>query len=302
VAIRFGRATVRAVESFYPAPNRLVLAVGCGSYDAGMQPPPPGFPPQWGSSPDDPREYPEPAAGGQPSPESYGQPGPGGYGAAPNFGYRQPGYGPPPWGGQGTQPVSPTSQQTISWITFAAVGLLALLGTTLTLTLWLNMSSAADRATDMCKRFAGEFSDLCEQQIESSIPSVPTALATCLFLIMAAGLAAAAGAVMLFLKKQAGQFFILGGGTVMLVLAIACEARYGATGRLTYDLVAGFVIAAAAGLMLIPAFRMTMGMPPNPAGAPAPDGLPGAEQWPYSQTPPPQQGPPGPGGYPPPHW
>jgi hypothetical protein len=265
-----------------------------------MQPPPPGFPPQWGSSPDDPREYPE-LGGGQPSPESYGQPGPATYGGAPNLGYPPPGYGPSPWGGQGTQPVSPTSQQTISWITFAAVGLLALLGTILTLTLWLNMASAADRATDMCKRFAGEFSDLCEQQIENSVPMVPPALATCLFVIMAGGLVATAGAVMLFLKKQAGQFLILGGGIVMLVLAIGCEARYGATGRLTYDLVAGFVIAAAAGLMLIPAFRMTMGMPPNPAGARAPDGLPGAEQWPYSQSPP-QQGPPGPGGYPPPHW
>jgi hypothetical protein len=125
---------------------------------------------------------------------------------------------------------------------------------------------------------------------------------TCLFLIMAAGLVAAAGAVMLFLKKQAGQFLILGGGAVMLVLAIACEARYGATGRLTYDLVAGFVIGAAGALMLIPAFRMTMGLPPNATDAPAPDGLPGAGQWPYSQTPPPQQSPPGLGGYPPPHW
>ena len=285
-----------------PASYRFLIA-GCrGSYDAGMQPPPPGLPPQWGSSPDDPREYPELGSGGQPSPESYGQPGPGGYGAAPNLGYPQTGYGPPPWGSQGAQPVGPTSQQTISWITFAAVGLLALLGTILTLTLWLNMSSAVDRAADMCKRFAGEFSDLCEQQIESTVPGVPAPLVTCLFLIMAAGLAATAGAVMLFLKKQAGQFFILGGGTLMLVLAIACEARYGATGRLTYDLVAGFVIAAAGGLMLIPAFRMTIGLPTNPTGAAAPSGLPGGGQWPYSQTPPPQQGPPGPGGYPPPHW
>ena len=80
----------------------------------------------------------------------------------------------------------------------------------------------------------------------------------CIFLIIAAGLAAAAGAVMLFLKKQLGQFVILGGGLVMLVLSTSCEARYGATGRLTYDLVAGFVIAAAGGLMLIPAFRMTL--------------------------------------------
>jgi hypothetical protein len=220
----------------------------------------------------------------------------------PGAGYPQPVYGPPPWGGPGAQPVSPTSQQTISWITFAAVGLLALLGTILTLTLWLNMSSAADRATDMCKRFAGEFYDLCEQQVENTVPSVPPVLVTCLFLIMAAGLTVAAGAVVLFLKKQMGQFLILGGGIVMLVLAIACEARYGATGRLTYDLVAGFVIAAAGGLMLIPAFRMTMGLPPNPTDAPVPGGLPSGGQWQYGEPPPPQQGAPGPGGYPPPHW
>jgi hypothetical protein len=302
VAIRFGRATARGVELFYPACSDSLIAGGGGGYDAGVQPPPPGFPPQWGSSPDEPRDYPELGSGVQPSPEGYGQPGPGGYGAAPNLGYPQPGYGPPAWGGQGTQPVSPASQQSISWITFAGVGLLALLGAILTLTLWLNMSSAADRATDMCKRFAGEFSDLCEQQIESTVPSVPTALATCLFLIMAAGLVATAGAVMLFLKKQAGQFLILGGGIVMLVLAIGCEARYGATGRLTYDLVGGFVIAATGGLMLIPAFRMTMGLPPNPTGAPPPGGPPERGQWQYGQPPPPQQSPPGAGGYPPPHW
>jgi hypothetical protein len=220
----------------------------------------------------------------------------------PGPGYPQPGYGPPQWGGPGAQPVSPTSQQTVSWITFAAVGLLALLGTILTLTLWLNMTSAVDRATDMCNRFAGEFYALCEQQVEDSVPSVPAVLVTCLFVIMAAGLVAAAGAVMLFLKKQMGQFLILGGGTVMVVLAIACEARYGATGRLTYDLVAGFVIAAAGCLMLVPAFRMTMGLPVDPTDAPAPDGLPSGGPWQYGQPPPPPQGPPGPGGHTPPHW
>jgi len=269
-----------------------------------MQPPPPGFPPEWGSSPDDPREYPEPDSGGQPSPGNYAQPGPGAYAAPPGPGYRHPGYGPQPgygapaWGAQAAQPVSPTSQQTISWITFAAVGLLALLGTILTLTLWINMNSAVSRATDMCKRFGGEFYTLCQQQVESTVPTVPAVLVTCLFVIMAASLAAAAGAVMLFLKKPGGQFLILGGGLVMLVLAIGCEARYGATGRITYDLVAGFVIAAAGGLMLIPAFRMTMGLPPTPTGPPAP----GGGQWPYGQPPPPQQNPPGPGGGSPPHW
>ena len=55
------------------------------------------------------------------------------------------------------------------------------------------------------------------------VPSVPAALVVCLFLIIAAGLAAAAGAVMLFLKRQMGQFLILGGGIVMLVLSIGCR-------------------------------------------------------------------------------
>ena len=287
------------------ASYRLLIAVGRGGYDAGVQTPPPGFPPPWGSSPNDPWE---PGQAGQPAPGSYSQPGPGhgtppqpapGH-APPGYG-QQPGYGPPPWVGPGAQPTGPTSQQTISWVTFAAVGLLGLLGAILTLTLWINLSSAVNRASDMCKRFGGEYSTLCRQQVEHMVPSVPTALVVCLSMIIAAGLAAAAGAVMLFLKKQMGQFLILGGGIVMLMLSIGCEARYGATGRITYDLVAGFVIAAAGGLMLIPAFRMTMGLPPKPTGGPVPGGFQGG-QWPYGQPQPPPQGPPGPGGYPPANW
>jgi hypothetical protein len=304
------------------------IAAAAGGYDAGVQTPPPAFPPQWGSSPNDPAEHSEPGHGGQPANGSYGQPSPGSYdqpnaanqiqqppyaeyGAppppAPGYppdGYgQQPGHGPPPWAGQGAQPTGPTPQQTISWITYAAIGLLGLLGAILTLTLWINASSAANRASDMCKRFGGEYSTLCRQQIHNMVPNMPAALEISLFLIIAAGLAAAVGAVMLFLKKQIGQFLILGGGFVMLLLAIACEARYGATGRLTYDLVAGFVVAAAAGLMLIPAFRMTLGLPPSPTGRPAPGGFQGVGQWPpYGQPQPPPQGPPGPGGYPPPHW
>ncbi len=281
-----------------------------GGYDAGVQTPPAGFPPQWGSSPPD-----------QPGPGSYGQPGPGGYHQPsagnhsqqppypsysapppPGPGYPQPSYGPPPWGGQGAQATSPTSQQTISWITFAVVGLLGLLGAILTLTLWINLSSAVNRVSDVCNRFGGEYSTLCRQSIKNVVPSVPAALVTCLFLIIAAGLAATGGAVMLFLKKQMGQFLILGGGIVMLVLSISCEARYGATGRITYDLIAGFVIAAAGGLMLIPAFRMTMGLPPKLTGGPMPGGFQGGGQWPYGQPQPPQQGPSGPGGYPPGPW
>lgn len=203
----------------------------------------------------------------------------------------------------GSQPISPTVQQVISWITFAVVGLLGLLGAILTLALWINMTSAVNRASDMCNKYGGEYSALCRQQLQHVVPTIPVALVVCLFLIMAAGLTAAGGAVMLFLRKQPGQFLLLGGGIVMLVLAIGCEARYGATGRITYDLVAGFVIAAVGGLLLIPAFRMTMGMRPKPIGGPMPSGFQGGGQWPYGPPQPPQQAPPGAGGgYPPPHW
>ncbi len=276
-----------------------------GGYDAGVQTPPPGFPPQWGSSPTDPPEHNQPGPGGQSAPGNYAQQPPyPGYGAPPpGPGYPPTGYGHQSvWGGPGAQAIAPTSQQTIGWITFAAVGLLGLLGAILTLTLWINLSSAVNRASDVCNRFGGEYSTLCQQQIKNAIPSVPAALVTCLFLIIAAGLAASGGAVMLFLKRQMGQFLILGGGIVMLVLSIGCEARYGATGRITYDLVAGFVIAAVGGLMLIPAFRVTLGLPPQPTGGPAPGGFQGGGHWPYGQPQPPQQDPPGPGGYPPPNW
>lgn len=286
-------------------------------YDAGVQPPPPGFPPQSDSSSHDPREGVEPGHGGQPAPGGYGQPGSGGYaqqpppypgyGAPPSpapgyahGGYpQQPGQGAPAWGNYGALATGPTSQQTIGWITFAIVGLLGLLGAILTLTLWLNMHSAVSRAANVCNRFGGEYSSICRQSIKNMVPAIPPALVTSLFLIIAAGLVATGGAVMLALKRPAGQFLLLGGGIVMVVLAIGCEARYGATGRLTYDLIAGVVIVAAGGLMLVPAVRLALGLSPKLAAGPGPGGFQGGGQWSHGQPQPPQYGPPGPGGYPP---
>ena len=197
-----------------------------------MQPPPPGFP-QWGPPPDAPHEHNEPGFGGPPAPETYGQqPVPAGYGGPtpPGPGYppagfgQQPGYGPQPWGGYGAP--APTSQQKIGWITFAIIGLLGLLGAVLTLTLWINLDSAINRAAETCDRFSGEYARSCRQQVKNLVPTVPLTLVVCMFAIIAANLAAAGGAVMLFLKKHLGQFLILGGGIVMLVLSIGCEARY----------------------------------------------------------------------------
>ncbi|MGC1155219.1 hypothetical protein [Mycobacterium sp.] len=268
-----------------------------------MQPPPSGYPSQWRNSPDDPRGHVEPGYGGQPGPENYGQqPPPPGYGTPP-AGYGQhPGYGPPAWSNYGAPAPAPTSQQTIGWFTFAVIGLLGLLGAILTLTLWINLTSAVSRASDVCNRYSGEYSSMCRQHIQSMVPSVPMVLVICLFLIIGAGLAVSGGAVMLFLKRHLGQFLILGGGIVMLTLAIGCEARYGTTGRITYDLIAGVVVAVTAGLMFVPAFRVVLGLPPKLTGGSGPGGFPGGGQWPYGQPQPPQYGPPGPGGHPPQQW
>lgn len=256
-----------------------------------MQPPPPGFP-QWGPPPEDPRERNEPGYGGQPS--GYGGP-------LPNSGYppaefgQQPGYGPQPWGGYAAPVPAPTSQQKIGWITFAVVGILGLLGAVLTLTLWINLDSAVNRAADVCNRFSGEYAASCRQSIKNMVPTLPVALIICMFAIIAANVAATAGAVMLFVKRLMGQFLILGGGIVMLVLSIGCEARYGATSRLTYDLIAGVIVAVIGGLMFVPAFRVLLGLPPRLTAGPAPDAGP----WQYGPPQPPQYGPPGP---PPQQW
>jgi hypothetical protein len=170
---------------------------------------------------------------------------------------------------------------------------MGLLGAILTLTLWINLNSAVSRAADVCNRFGGEYSSMCREQIKTMVPTVPVALVVSLFLIIAACLAVVAGAVMLFVKWPIGQFLILGGGIVMLMLSIGCEARYGATSRVTYDLIAGLVIAVIGGLMFVPAFRVVLGMPPRLADGHRPGGFPGGGQWP-----PPQYGPPGP----PQHW
>jgi hypothetical protein len=283
-----------------------------------VQPPPPGLPSKWGHFSYPPEKV-GPAYIGPPSPENHGQlqslPG---YGT-PTAGYsQQPAYSPPappsplsplsplspvgsplPWSGYGNHAPAPTSQQTIGRITFAIIGLLGLLGAVLTLTLWINLNNAASRASYMCTRYSGEYLRVCQQSIEKMVPSVPVALVICLFLMIAASLAASGGAVMLFLRRPMGQFLLLGGGIVMLVLSIGCEARYGSTSRVTYDLIAGLVFTVAASLMFVPAFRVLFGLPPNLTDRPEPRAFAGGGPWPYGQPPPQQQGPFGPGRFPP---
>lgn len=293
-----------------------------------MQPPQPASSPQSGSLPLDSQSRAEPGYGGQLPPGGYGQstaPGYGqqppypAYGGPPSFnrplsqpgsgpgfardGYgQQRGYGPPGWAGYGSIAAGPSSQQFITWITLGIIGLLGLLSAILTLTLWLNLSSAVSHASDLCSQFGGEYSTLCRQSIKNMAPSVPAALAIYLILMILGSLMATSGAALLFLKKHVGRFLILGGGIVMLACAIICEARYTATGRITYDLIAGLLIAVAGGLMFVLAFRTALGLPSMSAGSGELDQFCGGGQSPYGPPHPPQLGSPSLGGYPPPPW
>lgn len=272
-------------------------------YDAEVQQPPPGFPSPWGNSPDDARGHVEPGYGGQPSPENYGQqPPPPGYGAPPAGYGQQPGYGPQPWSNYGAPAPAPTTPQSVGWVTFAVIGLLGLLGAILTLILWVNMNSRVNQAAAIRDRCIGEYSTMCPQRIQNLVTAIPVPLVICLFLVIGASVAVAGGAIMLFLRRPMGQFLILGGGIMILVLSIASEARYGTVGQVTYDLVAGLVITAAAALMFAPTFRVILGLPPKLTDRPVPAGFPGGGPWPYGQPPPQQHGPLGPGGPPPQLW
>ena len=185
-----------------------------------MQPPPPGFP-QWGSPPPDPREPNEPGYSGQPTPASYGQqPLPPGYGAprppgpgSPPAGYgQQPGYGPQQWNSYAAPFPAPTSQQKIGWITFAIVGLLGLLGAVLTLTLWINLDSAVNRAGEMCDRFSGEYARSCRQSVKNLVPRIPVALVVCVFLIIGGLMFVPAFRVLLGLPPKLTAGPVPGGG------------------------------------------------------------------------------------------
>jgi hypothetical protein len=298
-----------------------------------MQSPPPASS-QWGSSPHDPAPRVEPGYGGRPVAGSHGQPGPGyggppilggyrqqppspAYGAPPSFnrpptqpgpgfaqnGHGQPlGYGPPGWGGYGSAAAGPSSQQFITWITLGIIGFLGLLSAILTLTLWLNVSSAVSHASELCNQFGGEYSSLCRQSVKNVVPAVPAALVIYLILMILGSLLASSGAALLFLKKQAGRFLILGGGIVMLACAIICQARYSAAGRITYDLIAGLLIALAGGLMFVPTFRTALGLPSMSTSGSGLGQSPGSRQSPYRDQQPPQYGSPGVGGYASPQW
>jgi hypothetical protein len=319
-----------------------------GQYAVGVQPPAPGLPPQhrppwqqagpgYGQQPPDtgyasPQPSPPPGQQDYGRQAGYGQTGYGqtGYGQqsgyGPQSGYGQPAYG---QGGYYSQPrTGSNTQQFVTWTLLGAITLLGLLGFILTVGLWIDVSTAVSRASNVCGQFGGgEISDICRQAIRNNAPRVPAALVTYLILLIVGSIAAIAGAVLIFLKKYAGQYLIIGGGVVMLLFAIIGEARYGAAGPITYDLIAGLIIAIAGGLMFVPQIRSNLGLPPISSGGRAgqsggggqfgsgghfgggqfgggqpPYGQPPYGQPPYGQPHQGRYGQPGYGDYPPRQW
>ncbi|MGH3969665.1 MAG: hypothetical protein ACRDTV_16495 [Mycobacterium sp.] len=275
---------------------------GPGQYAFGVQPPAPGVPPMGWQTP--PGYGPQPAYWPQAGP-GYDQHTAPGYGAPPAYGYGgygQPGYGQSPYGPGGYQQSgnNPSGGQIALWVTLGAVAFLGLLGAILSLTLLMDLTTAVSRASQICNQYGGgPLSEICKQSLRNHGVKVPVAAVIYLALIILGSAVALGGAVMMLLRKYFGQFLILGGGIVMLLFAIVCAAQYGGPGRLTYDLIAGVLIAIAGGLLLVPQIRLFLTLPisgprPGPFGA--------GGQQPYGQPYPGPYGQPGSGGYPPRQW
>ncbi|HEY0804209.1 MAG TPA: hypothetical protein VGD84_04065, partial [Pseudonocardiaceae bacterium] len=215
-----------------------------GQYAAGVQPPAPGAPQQPGWSP---QQQPMPGYGQQPG---YQQPGYGqqpvapvqpAYGQQPGYGQQpygqQPVYGQQPYGqaypGYGQVSAPADTNQIISWVVLGAITVLSLVAAIMTITFWSDINSAIS----------------VQNQFSSSVQaSLPAAALIYIILLIIGGVAGVAGAVMAFLKNQIGQYLIVGGGVVLLLFSIIFMAQYFGEGRLTYDLIAGIVVAGAGAL------------------------------------------------------
>jgi hypothetical protein len=193
-------------------------------------------------------------------------------------------------------------------LTFGGVALFGLIGAILTLTLWIDVATAASRVSDVCDQLGGDMSDFCRDTIKNSGVSVPAGFVIYLILIIIGSAVAVAGAVLMVLKKYVGHYLIVGGAAAMFVFAIMSNAQYGSTGRITYDLIAGLFIGIAGGALFVPQVRLFLGLPPMAprGGGPGPSGGHGPQppygQPPYGPQPPGPYGPPGQGGYPPRQW
>jgi hypothetical protein len=296
----------------------------------GQRPPDSGYGPS--PAPNRPPSQPDPGRAPIYGPVGYGPAGysqsgygQSGYGEQPGYGQprgysQQPGYGQQTGYGQGgyyNQPGGgPSPQQIATWAILGSVALLGGLAAILTLVLCLDVSSAVNRASNICGQYTGDISEACRQAMKNTGLHVPAAMIIYLILLTLGGVAAVTGAVLLFLRKQAGHFLVLGGGIVLLLFAIIFEAQYAAAGRITYDLIAGLFLATAGGLLFVAPIRQFLGFPPLNTGArPGPYGggqfggggqyggpFGGGAQPPYNQPQPGPYGPHGPGNYPPRQW
>lgn len=271
-----------------------------GQYAAGVQPPAPGAPQQPGWSPGVAQQpgYQQPGYGQQPG---YQQPGYGqqqpAYGQQPGYGQQpygqQPVYGQQPYGqaypGYGQVSAPADTAAIITWIVLGAVALLSLIAAIMTITLWSDIggvygNAAGFVANNPCAGAPDQA--LCNQEFANAqaAASMPIAMTIYLVLLTVGAVAGVAGAVLVFLKKYVGQYAIVGGGVLLLLFSIIFMAQYAGEGRLTFDLIAGIIVAGAGALGFFPQTRVYLGMPPGPAAPGGYGQVGGFGQNPYAQA------------------
>jgi hypothetical protein len=265
---------------------------------------------------------------GQPMQGQPGQPMPGQqqpYGqqqAAP--GYGAPGYGQPAYPGYAPQAAAANTTQIVNWVIIGLIGVLSLVALILAIVGMVRLGGATSGPANLgitgaelqqAEQFCASNPSTPEcQQLAAAQSSVSSGLTLAwisLIIVLIGALAAAVGAVLLYLKRPFAHFLVLGGGAVMLIFAIVYGAKYAFVGSIVYYLIAGLVVAGAGALAFFPQTREYLGLPPVAAtgyGQAAGFGQvyaaqqqqpnPYGQQQPYGGYPQQQQQPPQQQGYP----
>lgn len=219
--------------------------------------------------------YGQPGQPGQPMPgqQMPGQPGQQPYGQQQQQPYGAPGYGQPAYPGYAPQAAAgPSTTQIVNWVIIGVVGVLSLVSVILVIVDLVRLGgvntgpSLSDdpsfaQLQQLCATNPG--APGCDQiaNLQSQTPSLALAWISLIVLLVGA-LAAAGGAVLLYLKRPFAHFLVLGGGAAMLIFSIVYGAKYAFAGAIVYYLIAGLVLIGAGVLAFFPQTREYLGLPP----------------------------------------
>lgn len=220
----------------------------------------------------------QPFPGQQPPQQGYGQPG-GFPGQPPQQGYGQPQGYPQQHGYGGAPGAAGGNAAMIPMIVQGAVALFGLIALIMAITLMADFGEL--------RSALAEFGEL-----SSFLPGYVWVYA---ILALLGALAAVAGAVMLFMKKNAfAHYLVLGGGVALLLAGILLLIEFGGSmTRAVFFLIFGLLITAAGALAFVPNAKhfLFSGAQAGPAGYGGPNhfgqpgGYPGQQQHqqPYGQ-------------------